>query len=267
MIKLAIIGAAGRMGRRIAALAIESEQFDVVAAIDCAGCDDLGKDMGTLAGLGKFGLALSDNLDALDADDWPDVAIDFSMPEGTMHWLAILRQKGIPVVIGTTGLTESHQAELADTASHIPIVFAGNYSLGINLLCKLVAQAAAALGGDYDVEISETHHRFKQDAPSGTAIMLARSVCEATGRDYSQSVTHGRCGREARKPGEIGMHAIRLGDTVGEHSVSFGSLGETITLSHSAHTRDTFARGALRAARWVLGQGPGQYDMAAVLGL
>lgn len=267
MIKIAIIGAAGRMGRRIAALAIESEKFDVVAATEYAGSEDVGKDVGELAGLGKFGLAVADNLDALDADDWPDVAIDFSMPEGTMHWLPILKQKGIPVVIGTTGLTESQQAELADTATSLPIVFAGNYSLGINLLCKLVARAAATLGEDYDVEISETHHRFKQDAPSGTAIMLAKSVCEATGRDYGQSVTHGRGGRQPRKPGEIGMHAIRLGDTVGEHSVSFGSLGETITLSHAAHTRDTFARGALRAAAWLVGKRPSQYDMADVLGL
>lgn len=267
MIKTAIIGAAGRMGRRIAALAIESGQFDVVAATEYAGSPDVGKDVGELAGVGKFGVAVTDNLDDLEAENWPDVAIDFSLPEGTMHWLGILKQKGIPIIIGTTGLTESQQAELADTAASIPIVFAGNFSMGINLLTKLLGRAAQALGEDYDVEVSETHHRFKKDAPSGTAIMLAKAVCEATGRDYGESVTHGRGGHQPRKPGEIGMHALRLGDTVGQHSVRFGNLGETITFSHSAHTRDTFVRGALRAARWIIGKNPSQYDMCDVLGL
>jgi 4-hydroxy-tetrahydrodipicolinate reductase len=250
------------MGRRIAALAIESEQFDVVAAVEQAGNPDIGKDIGELAGVGKFGLAVDENF-----ADWPDVAIDFSLPEGTMHWLPMCRQKGVPMVIGTTGLTESQLAELADTAGDIPIVHAGNYSMGINLLVKLVARAAKTLGEQYDVEITETHHRFKKDAPSGTAIMLAKSICEATGKDYGEVVTHGRAGQQPRKEGEIGMHALRVGDTVGEHAVHFGNMGETITLSHSAHTRDTFVRGALRAATWVIGKKPGLYDMINVLGL
>ncbi|MCD4824015.1 MAG: 4-hydroxy-tetrahydrodipicolinate reductase [Phycisphaerae bacterium] len=262
MTKIAIIGAGGRMGKRIAALAIESEQYDIVAATEYAGSPDIGADVGELAGAGTYGLKVTENI-----DDWPDVAIDFSLPEGTMKYLPICRQKGVPMVIGTTGLTDSQLAEFADTAGEIPIVFAGNYSMGINLLVKLVAQAAKTLGQDYDIEIAETHHRFKKDAPSGTAIMLAKSACDALGRDYGETVICGRGGHQPRQPGEIGMHALRVGDTVGEHAVHFGNLGETITLSHSAHTRDTFVRGALRAAQWVVGKKPNLYSMQDVLGL
>ncbi len=250
------------MGRRIAALAIEASTFDIVAAVDQAGEDTIGQDIGTLAGAGPFGVKVTAEL-----EEFADVAIDFSLPEGTMHHLPILRRKGIPAVIGTTGLTESQLAELADAAGEVPIVHAGNYSTGINLLCRLVAEAANILGEEFDVEISETHHRFKQDAPSGTAIMLARAVCGVRGVDYGEAATLGRGGRQPRKEGEIGIHALRVGDTVGEHSVHFGNQGETITLSHSAHTRDTFIRGALRAAKWVAGKKPGLYDMADVLGL
>ena len=265
-IKLAVIGVAGRMGRRIAALAIESELFDVVAGTEYVGSPDLGKDIGDLAGVGTFGVKATATLPE-DAENWPDVAIDFSLPEGTMAFLPICRQKNIPMVIGTTGLTESQLAELADTATAIPIIYAGNYSMGINLLTKLIGQAARALGEEYDVEVSETHHRFKKDAPSGTALMLARSVTDVRGVDLGEAITHGRGGPQPRKAGEIGMHALRVGDTVGEHSVYFGNLGETITISHAAHTRDTFVRGALRAATWVLGKKPAQYDMCDVLGL
>ena len=262
MTKIAIIGAAGRMGRRIAGLAIESEQFDIVSGLEMKGHDALGEDIGELAGVGAFGVKISDVLQGA-----PDVSIDFSLPEGTMHWLDVCKNHNIAMVIGTTGLTESQQAEVSEAAKAIPIVKAGNYSMGINLLCRLVASAARALGEEYDIEITETHHRFKKDAPSGTAIMLGKAACEALGKNYGESVTLGRGGKQPRKEGEIGMHAIRLGDTVGEHSVHFGNLGETITLAHSAHTRDTFARGALRAATWVVGKDPGLYDMCDVLGL
>jgi 4-hydroxy-tetrahydrodipicolinate reductase len=195
----------------------------------------------------------------------PDVIIDFSTPEGTLKWLAIARKRKIGMVIGTTGLTESQLAEIADTASTIRIVQAPNMSVGVNLLFKLVGQVAKALGEDYDIEITETHHRFKKDAPSGTALGLARSICDATGKDMASTLVHGRSGLSPRKSGEIGMHALRVGDTVGEHSVYFGNLGETITISHSAHTRDTFVRGALRAAEWLAGQKPGLYSMQDVL--
>jgi 4-hydroxy-tetrahydrodipicolinate reductase len=262
MTTIAINGAAGRMGRRVAALAIEGGQFDVAAALEAAGHEAIGRDVGELAGVGTFGLAV--------AEAWgepPQVVVDFSTPEGTLSLLAACRAGGVPMVTGTTGLTESQQAEIADAAAGIPIVKAANFSVGINVLLGLVAQAAKALGDGYDVEIAEAHHRFKKDAPSGTAIALARAICEATGREYGESAALGRGGRQPRKPGEIGMHALRLGDTVGEHAVHFGALGETVTLSHSAHTRETFARGALRAAGWIVGRPPGLYDMRDVLDL
>ena len=262
MTKIAISGAAGRMGRRIAALAIESEQFDIVSAMERAGENSLGSDVGELAGVGTFGVKVTETL-----EDRPDVLIDFSLPEGTMNWVEVCRGHGTAMVIGTTGLTPSQSAAVSDAAGEIAIVHAGNFSMGINVLLRIAAQVARALGEEYDIEIAETHHRFKKDAPSGTAIMLARAVCEATGRDYGEAAVLGRGGQCPRKPGEIGMHALRVGDTVGEHAVHFGNLGETVTLSHSAHTRDTFARGALRAAQWVAGQKPGLYAMTDVLGL
>ena len=263
MTKIAITGAAGRMGRRIAALAIESEQFDIAAATEAPGHPALGRDIGELAGVGAFGVPVTDGL----GEARPDVLIDFSLPEGTMAFLPVCRDRGMAMVIGTTGLTESQLAEIADAAGQIPIVRAANMSVGVNLLLKLVAEVAAALGDDYDIEIAETHHRFKKDAPSGTAIALARSICDATGRDYGEAAVLGRGGQQPRQKGEIGMHALRVGDTVGEHAVSFGNLGETVTLAHSAHTRDTFARGALRAAQWLAGKPAGLYDMQDVLGL
>ena len=260
MRKIAISGAAGRMGRRIAALAIASEQFDIVAAVEAPGHEAIGKDIGELAGVGTFGVNVTDAV-----QQSPDVLIDFSTPEGTVHWLDVSRTGGVAMVIGTTALTESQLAEIADAASSIPIVQAANMSVGVSLLLRLVGQVAQALGDDYDIEITETHHRFKKDAPSGTAIALGRAICEATGKDFGDLATYGRGGKSPRKSGEIGMHALRIGDTVGEHTVCFGDLGETITLGHTAHTRDTFARGALRAAGWVVGKQPGLYSMQDVL--
>jgi 4-hydroxy-tetrahydrodipicolinate reductase len=184
-----------------------------------------------------------------------------------MKFLPICRQRKIPIIIGTTGLTASQQAEVADTAREIPIVQAANFSAGINVLLKVVAMVARALGPDYDIDVQETHHRFKKDAPSGTAIALARSICRSLGKDYGDVAVLGRGGICPRQPGEIGMHALRIGDTVGEHTVHFGNLGETVHIGHSAHTRDTFVRGALRAAQWLIGRKPGIYDMRDVLEL
>ena len=262
MIKLAITGAAGRMGRRVTALAIESDRFDVMAALEQTGHESIGKDVGELGGVGTFGLKVTHTL-----EDAPDVLIDFSLPEGTLAWLDVCRKRGLAMVSGTTALTESQQAEIVDAATQIPIVQAANMSVGINVLLEIVARVAKLLGDDGDVEISETHHRFKKDAPSGTAVALAKAICAATGRDYGEAAVLGRGGRAERKQGEIGIHSARIGDTVGEHIVAFGNLGETITLSHSAHTRDTFARGALRAGEWIIGKPPGLYSMQSVLGL
>ena len=260
MIKIGITGAAGRMGRRIAALTIESQEFDIVAAMEAPGHPELGKDIGELAGVGTFGVEVRDSLEGS-----PEVLIDFSQPEGTIKWLDAAVDRGAAMVIGTTGLTESQLAAVADAAGKIAIMRAANMSVGINLLLKVLAEVATALGSDYDVEISEAHHRFKKDAPSGTAIALAKAICQATGKDYGETVVFGRGGQCPRRSGEIGMHAMRVGDTIGEHTVSFGNLGETVTIGHSAHTRDTFARGAIRAARWLVGKSPGLYSMHDVL--
>ena len=260
MVKIAIAGAAGRMGRRIAALAIESEQFDIVSALEIPGHQAVGQDIGQLVGTGTFGVEVSTELSAM-----PDVLIDFTTPEGTMHWLEVARTHNFAMVIGTTGLTESQLAEISHSAAEIPIVHSPNMSVGVNVLLRTVGQLASILGEDYDIEITETHHRFKKDAPSGTAIALAKAICQATGRNFDEVAIFGRSGKSPRQAGEIGIHAIRLGDTVGEHSVHFGCLGETITISHSAHNRDTFARGALRAAKWVVNKKPSLYTMQDVL--
>jgi len=261
MIKIAITGAAGRMGRRIAALAIESEQFDIVAGVEAPGSEGVGKDIGELAGAGAFGVKVAEEL-----TETPQVLIDFSEPESTMIWLEECRVRGVPMVAGTTGLTESQRAAVADAARAIPIVHTANFSVGVNVLLKIVGQVAKTLGPDYDIEIAETHHRFKKDAPSGTALALAKAICAALGKDPGEALVYGRGGQCPRKPGEIGMHALRVGDNVGEHVVHYGNLGETITFGHFAHTRDTFARGALRAAQWLVGRKPGLYTMQDVLG-
>jgi len=261
MTKIAITGAAGRMGRRIAALALdEPGRFEVVSGVEIPAHEAVGADVGVLAGASACGVAVGEDLHGA-----PDVLIDFSTPEATVAWLGRARERKIPMVIGTTGLTESQRAAIADAAGRIAIIQAPNFSVGVNLLFKIAGEVAAALGDGYDIEIVEAHHRFKADAPSGTALGLARSICEATGRDPADGLVHGRHGAASRRAGEIGMHAIRLGDTVGEHRVHFGCLGETVTLSHSAHTRDTFVRGALRAAEWIVRQPAGLYSMRNVL--
>lgn len=263
MTRLAIAGAAGRMGCRIIALAAEREGVDVVAALEGEGHPALGADAGTTAGVGAMGVAIQADTDAVF-----DVMIDFSHPAATARWVEVCVTAKRPIVIGTTGHTPEQIAPVTEAAKTIPVVKAANMSVGINLLLKLAAQVAKTLGDDYDIEIVEAHHRFKLDAPSGTALALRDAVIEATGRDAGKDVVHGREGNLGERPRrQIGMHALRVGDTVGEHELHFGNLGETIVLKHSAHTRDTFAGGALRAAEWIHGKPVGLYDMQDVLGL
>lgn len=261
--KLVVVGAAGRMGRRVVALAVESGRFDVVAAIDKPDHPEAGKDAGLLAGVGTLNVPLG--------DAWPsgaDVAIDFSLPEAADQTVKNCTTNGIPLVMGTTGLSEAQHGAIKAAARKIPILYGTNMSVGMNVLFSLVGRVAAMLGEDYDIEIIEEHHRFKKDAPSGSALTLAQKICEATGRDYPGSLTHDRSGKDAlRKKGEIGMHAVRAGDITGVHSVIYGSLGETITLNHTALSRDTFVRGALRAAQWIVDKPPALYSMSDVLGI
>ena len=262
-LKLVVVGAAGRMGRRIVALAVESGRFDVVSAVEKVDHPDIGKDAGLLAGVTPLDVAIG--------SVWPakaDVAIDFSLPEAAAETAKTCSTKAIPLVIGTTGLSDAQAAAVKAVANKIPLIYGTNMSVGMNVLFALVGKAAAMLGEDYDIEIVEEHHRFKKDAPSGSALTLAQKICEATGRPYPASLTHGRSGKDAlRKKGEIGMHAVRAGDITGVHSVIYSTLGETITLNHTAHSRDVFVRGALRAAEWLTGKKPALYTMADVLGI
>lgn len=261
--KLAISGAAGRMGRRLIALATEDSDFTLTMALEHTECNHLGEDAGVLAGVGVLNIPITTEVEG----DW-DVLIDFSTPAGTMHYLDACLQTNRRLVTGTTGLDDEQLARIESAAREIPIVRAANMSIGVNVLLRAVKLMAATLDASFDVEISETHHRFKVDAPSGTAIALRDAVVEGrTVHDGPDpAVVHGREGQVGPRPaGEIGMHALRVGDTVGDHTVYFGSLGETLTLGHSAHSRDTFAAGALRAAQWLANNEAGLYSMQDVL--
>jgi len=262
VIKLAVTGACGRMGTRLVALARQDKAFDLVAAIDKPDCVQLARDAGEIAGIGTIGLPIT-----FDLRPKPHVLIDFTTPTAMRHWLKTCHDRGIAMVIGTTGLKEKDHAAIDVAAAHIPILQAPNMSLGVNVLLKLAADLAKRLGEDYDIEIVEAHHRFKKDAPSGTALALADVMLKATGKTR-KSLIHGRQGEDVeRQSGQIGIHSVRQGDEVGTHAVSFAALGERIELRHVATNRDTFVLGALRAAKWLKGQRPGRYTIADVMGL
>ncbi len=264
MILIAIHGAAGRMGRRLVALTAEDPQLKLVAAVDQPGGSLLGQDAGTIAGTGPLGVALTDHLPASGVD----VLIDFTNPAGARQALELATRAGIALVIGTTGLKQPDHAAIDAAGRSIPVLQAPNMSLGVNLLFALAAQAAKRLGDDFDIEIIEAHHRLKKDAPSGTALGIAQAICDATGKSMQNDLVHGRQGEDVpRQPGQIGMHALRLGDVVGDHTVSFAAPGERLELIHRATNRDVFVRGALHAAKWLKGKPAGRYSMANVLGL
>lgn len=262
-VNIAVNGAAGRMGRRLVAVIQEAKGLELAAALEAAGSPDLGADAGMLAGAGELGVKVATALPPSGVH----VLIDFSLPAGTKARVAECAAAGVAMVIGTTGLDAETEKLIAEAAKKVAVVRAPNMSVGINVLLKTAADLARALGAAYDVEIVETHHRFKKDAPSGTALGLAKSIAEATGRDLARDATYGREGACPRREGEIGIHAVRVGDVVGEHTVIYGGLGERIELRHVASTRDTFVRGALRAALWVAGRPAGLYTMQDVLGL
>ncbi|MBI3822857.1 MAG: 4-hydroxy-tetrahydrodipicolinate reductase [Planctomycetes bacterium] len=261
--KLAVNGACGRMGQRIIQLAHEDKSLHLVAAVDFAAHPDQGRDAGETAGLGKLGVAVSASI---PLDVHPEVVIDFSMPDGTMNVLKTCVERRIPLVVATTGHSDTQRREIEAAAHQTAILFAPNMSLVVNVLFKLVRQAAAALKDKgFDVEIIERHHRFKKDSPSGTALYFAKVIQEAMGE---MPIRHGREGLVGeRPPREIGMHAVRSGDNVGEHTILFSTLGETMELVHKGHTRDAYVRGALQAAKFLAAKGPGRYTMNDVLGL
>jgi 4-hydroxy-tetrahydrodipicolinate reductase len=251
------------MGVRIATLAMESGEFELVAAMEAGGHPLVGKSYGAAAGLKGIDLMVS-----VDCRTSPQVIVDFSSPEGTVRATEEACRHSSALVVGTTGLSEPVKRALEDASKVIPVLYAPNMSLGMNLLFGLVGQAAKMLGEEYDIEITESHHRFKKDAPSGTALELARQICLSTGKNPDETLVFDRHEVKApRKKGEIGMSALRMGDVVGEHSVYYACLGERIELRHVATSRDTFARGALRAAEWVVGKPPAMYSMKDVLEL
>ena len=266
MIDIVVAGAAGRMGGRITALARESGDLQVVAALERAGHPAIGRDAGELAGVGPIGVPVAAEPGSALLKD--RVLVEFTAPEATLEHLRIAAAQGARAVVGTTGLSGAEVQELRGLAAGTAILFSPNMSVGVNLAFRVLALMANALGDDYDVENTEIHHKTKKDAPSGTAQRMAEVIAEALGRDLDQVGVYGRHGLVGeRKPKEIGVHAIRGGDVAGEHTVVFATPGERLELTHRAASRDTFARGALRAIRFVAGAPPGLYSMHDVLGI
>ena len=250
------------MGARLIALAKQDGSFRIVGAVERPDHPAQARDAGEVAGIGPLGLPIT-----YDLKPTPQVLIDFSAPQSMRHWLKTCRDRGIAMIIGTTGLSEQDHATIDINSRDIPILQAPNMSLGVNLLFKIAGEVAKVLGDDYDLEIVEAHHRFKKDAPSGTATGLADAILKATGKS-SDALVFDRHGDEVpRKRGDIGMHALRIGDEVGRHTAYFAALGERLELTHVATNRDTFVHGALKAARWLADQKPGRYRMADMLGL
>ncbi len=264
--RLIVTGAAGRMGRMLVKTIAETPGVRLSAAIERAGAPSLGQDAGLLAGVGATGVKISD--DPAAAMPSADGVVDFSAPAATFAMAALAAEARIALVVGATGLSEDDLKSLAAAARHAPIVRSGNMSLGVNLLARLVRDAARALGQEFDIEIVEMHHRMKVDAPSGTALLLGQAAAEGRGLTLSEHSERGRDGvTGARRPGAIGFASLRGGTVVGDHSVIFAGDGERIVLSHHAEDRALFARGALKAALWARGRKPGLYSMADVLGL
>lgn len=264
MLSIIVVGARGRMGTTLIREVMDSEDLTLGAVVDRSGGPGIGQDAGRLIGRPEIGVQVTDELKPRRGS----VVVDFSLASATDNNLRQCLEHGVPLVLGTTGLSEDTENLLFEAAERIPIVHAANFSVGVTLLQRLAALAARALGSSWDAEIVEIHHRFKKDSPSGTALRLGAAVAEATGRRFSEAVVTDRSTlNQARAPHEIGVYGMRGGDSIGEHTLMFCGEGERIELIHRARDRAIFARGALRAARWIVGQRPGYYDMNDVLGL
>jgi 4-hydroxy-tetrahydrodipicolinate reductase len=261
-----VCGVGGRMGGAVVRAATQTSNVQLAAAIDKPGSDRLGKDAGEISGAGPLGVKISDTIGpCLKAGT---VIIDFTNPEASLAYLRAAAKKNTPIVIATTGFNREQSAEIKRLSRRAPTLLSANTSLGVNVLLSLLGKAAQMLGDDYDVEIIEAHHRFKRDAPSGTALALGRIVAQALNRDLDKVGINGRKGMVGeRTKNEIALISVRAGDIVGEHTVIFGGIGERLEFIHRAHSRETFARGAIRAALWLAQQKPGLYGMQDVLGL
>lgn len=266
MMRAAVAGIAGRMGSRIAGLITETEGMELAGGFERPQHPRIGSDIGELIGAGKLGLTVASGI--AEVLDQCDVVIDFTSASASLDHLEQAAARGKPMVIGSTGFGTEQLEQARALAKRIPCVLAPNMSVGVNVLLKIVQDVARLLGDDFDVEIVETHHRLKKDAPSGTAIKLGQVLAQALGRDLDQVGVferHGLIGR--RSHNEIGIQTLRGGDIVGEHTVLFAGSGERIEVTHRAHSRDNFANGAIRAAFWVVGKPAALYDMQDVLGI
>jgi 4-hydroxy-tetrahydrodipicolinate reductase len=260
-IRLAVAGCTGRTGSAVVRLASANPAFRIVAGLAHTSDARIGQDVGAVAALPATGVII-----ATECAVPCDVLVEFTTPAACKQWAAWCAEHGVALVSGTTGLQNAEHAALQQAAQRVPVVSAPNMSVGVNVLLGLVAEVAARLGEDWDAEITEAHHRHKVDAPSGTAKALLEAICRSRGTDPAQVAVYGRAGQcGPRRPGEIGVHALRTGEIVGEHEVTFGSAAESLTLQHRAFSRDTFAAGALRAAQWIMGRPPGLYTMREVL--
>ncbi|KXI27678.1 4-hydroxy-tetrahydrodipicolinate reductase [Paraglaciecola hydrolytica] len=265
MSNIAIFGANGRMGRVLIEAINLDKDSQLTAASVRVSSSLIGADVGELAGVGKLGLNVVADLSQHLADI--DVLIDFTLPGVLQDNLNFCIKHNKPMVIGTTGLNSEQKSALHAAAKHIPIVFAANYSVGINLLLNLVRQTASVMGNSADIEIIETHHRFKKDAPSGTAVAIGEAIADELGRDLNQCAVYGREGETGeRDHNTIGFATVRAGDVIGDHTVLFADMGERLEITHKASSRLTFAKGAVKAANWLVQQPAGLYDMADVLG-
>ncbi len=264
--RVAVSGAGGRMGKRILTLSHEHPDIEISGALEAAGHPDLGKDAGENAGLGTLNVPIID--DVVEVLKNADVLIDFSSPEASTANVKAAAEAGKAIVVGTTGFSQDQREAVSKIGSVTRCLIAPNMSMGVNLLFKLVDSVSRALGDAYDVEIVEAHHKMKKDSPSGTANKLAEIIARALGRDLEKAGVYGRKGLVGeRTPEEIGIMALRGGDIVGEHTVMFVTNGERIELTHRAHSRNAFAKGAVQAAVWLVSQPNGLYDMHDVLGL
>jgi 4-hydroxy-tetrahydrodipicolinate reductase len=265
-IQVIVTGAGGRMGGRIIALLKESPALALAGAVERSGHPALGRDAGDAAGCGRLGVPITDRVEK--AIDKASVIIDFSAPSATLDYLNIASEKKCAMVIGTTGFSKEEIKQVSANAKKVPCVLSPNMSVGMNRMFRLIADIARQAGPEYDLEIVESHHRHKKDAPSGTALKLAQILAQALGSDLASVAVYARHGiTEERKPNTIGIQSVRAGDIIGEHTVIFGGLGERLEIKHTAQSRDAFARGAIKAAEWVARQKPGLYDMMDVLGL
>jgi 4-hydroxy-tetrahydrodipicolinate reductase len=262
--KIVVTGCCGQMGRRIAALACRDSALEIFAAVEERNNPDIGHNLGDIIGEKSLFVNITDDL--ASAVKGADVIIDFTTPVATLSNLLVARAEKTPIVIGTTGITDEEQKVIESSAKLIPVLFSSNMSIGVNLLFDLAPAAAIALGEDYDIEIIEAHHNRKKDAPSGTAKTLLEKIAEAKGKRAEGIAVYGRHGNIGQRPkNQIGVHAIRGGGIIGEHTVVFAGENETIEITHRANSRDIFARGALMAAKYIIDKSPGLYTMTNVI--